>query len=69
MACTYQEGEKKGKPTGNMSVNFKLTWEKRDVTRLAPNVEYVLGSFFMAPLVAGPSHLCLIVGLFVSVNG
>ena len=30
MACIYQEGEQKDKPTGNMLVNFKSTWEKRD---------------------------------------
>ena len=30
MACIFQEGEQRGKPTGNMLVNFKSTWEKRD---------------------------------------
>ena len=37
MACIYQEGEQKGKPTGNMLVNFKLIWEKRDeASKLLP---------------------------------
>ena len=51
MVCIYQEGEKKGKPTGNMLVNFKSTWEKRDEACRGPTYVYVLSPCFSYPIV------------------